>query len=559
MKRETIVDASLGLGVALLVTILLNWPLWQAIVVDNELTHPDVVAENDDELYYLARFREAADGHQGLGHPFAFEHRDQRFPLGHFPETIVGKVMQVTGLNIKTISIFLDFAAPLTLAFMLWLFVKPMLQNRRWRIALVLSVFFLGNALLWKRPWSPQLTWLLFLPYIGFLLNKNADTVRFRAARSTLIGFMFYTYPYHWTYCLVVEIFTILTASTVDWNWRSIAKRKAASLLPFILFVGAWLIAYKDVLATSAYQETLVRLGLIARHLPSDPPLQLIVIAVIGVLWFYEHKQKEKSCWPPILTTLLFANLVVLNQQLITGRELEFSSHYRPMIMLSIWLTVLWLLQQISQKRKGWEWPIWGICTAAIVALSIQPLQQSWALFVPPTLEVREETTALFTALNALPAEQVVAVPLAHSDKLAVYTSHYPLFAAPSGMHMLSDAELMQRAQVHQQLFPNDEVQPTAVIGKAHINEALRDRSVCIIKTILVLKKPDCSTDIQLSTRWQESESRPPLNQTELFASLQALHVSYILTNQLPTVLQGSAQRLEQIGDLTLYQLTLDR
>ena len=148
-------DLLIGLGVAAAFTFIINLPLWHAIVFTDELRHPDVVLENNDEAFYLARINEVADGHWQMGHPYVYEHRNERYGMGNGSELLLGTVMRITGLSIKAMSLAGDLIFPFILVLLAWLASRYHLPDWRLR-TLFLACIFLGPFIsLWKRPIIP--------------------------------------------------------------------------------------------------------------------------------------------------------------------------------------------------------------------------------------------------------------------------------------------------------------------------------------------------------------------------------------------------------------------
>jgi len=281
---------------------------------------------HDDELYYLARGQEVLDGHPFLGNAYLAEGKDApgfqlwlpdavlAYPLGalHIP---VPEGYRVYDLLLPPVAFLLLYALLLALA-------------RRRSLALLGSSFlFLGIFLdeLSRTP-SPQLNVIALL---AFLLAAHTayegGKKRIALLAGLLFGLLFYTYYYYWTYAGALLAFLFLAD----------LLRKRKPVAPFLMLAVGGVVALPYLLSVYAasrlpyYAELLARLGAIHSRVPSALLIVLVGGALLALAGFLLLWKKLRPS-PALLFALagVSAGLVAANQHLLTGLNLEFSSHY---------------------------------------------------------------------------------------------------------------------------------------------------------------------------------------------------------------------------------------
>jgi len=527
-------DSVIGAITALMVALIINLPLWHALMFTDELSRLDIVTESTDEEFYLTRIREASDGHPWLGHPYVYELRNQRYPLGNLIETAMGVPMRWFGLSIKTTSIIGDAIFPFLLAFILWHAAAPLLRDRRWRAVLIGMTLLGADMIWWKRPVSHQATTVLPLLYLWALLSPKRDELWLCAIRGALIGLMTLSYPFHWTFTIVAEGLYLLSSMAKKRDMTSIIIRPLTVAVPLLLCALPWLILSFQMRGDIDYAALLERLGLIDRRLPTGPLLQVQLLAVIALTWWAGRTKTETR---PLLV-LLFAGLAVLNLPLLTGKEAEFAAHYRMIILFPLWIALLASLHAIATR---WPRAVTIIPVVLLVIIGARTAEVSlnqWEQFEAKRTDtaVRERQVRLMTLLHTLPDEQVILMDDALSRQLTVYTSHYPFWLFETHMYLIDQREIIKRAAVHQAVFPSYAVPYRAVIGSSYLNKALYSVLVCRMQLRLgftdktCVNAPETFVDMELLTPLTIT----PSPQEEVLSALKNAHVTYALLQTTP-------------------------
>lgn len=549
-------DAAVGLLVASCATLLINLPLWHGLLLGGEAARPDVVIESSDEKFYLARISEVASGHPWAGHPFLYERRDQRYPLGNLWEVMLGLPMRWLDLEIKTVAIAADAVFPMLLVFLLWMGTRPLLPDYRWRMLLI-GILYLGFEMhWWKRPISPQQTMILPLLYLWAALTPRRAELIPTGIRGALIGLMTLSYPFHWTFCLATEGLLTLLHWRRDPRWSDRLRRLGAVSIPLALCALPWIMMMLSIQGDEAYAQTLARLGLLDRRLPSGLPLQAFTLFALAATWWaYRRTNKPRVAEVPII--LLLASLAVLNQPLITGKEAEFSSHYRQIIVFPLWIALLWTMNTLlrTQPLLLRTLPLAGLLIIGI--RTAQALDVHWQHYDEARLDTaaREQRTMLMAALGALSGERVILTERDVALDMAVYTEHYPFFAHETHMYLTDDDEIWHRAAIQRALLPKDGILPRSVAGSSFLNRALHERTTCQLRSLLTLSRDRCDVppETYLPERWQTLSETQPARE-EIVAALRDAGTDYALMRELPDWLRSYGSSAGMIGDYELFR-----
>lgn len=548
-----------GLCAALIITVAINFPMLRAIVLTNEWQFADIVQESSDESFYLTRIREVADGHPMIGHPYIAEKSDQLYPLGQLNEWILGTAMRFFDLRLKTIAFAADLFFPFLLSYLLWIATRSILPQRRWRL-LLLALVFLGTTLTaWKRPISPQMVTVLPLLYLWGILTPHRTRLSVATLRSGLIGLMLYSYPYHWTYCLIMETLLTLADLRHTQTWRVRWHRLLTFLLPVALLAIPWIGMNLLMQGNIAYQQLLIRLGLQHSHLPTGPAWQIRIVLIGLLVLFVVHRTRQKDLQLPLLLPLL-AGLFVFNQTLLTGSELEFSSHYSRLIQIPLWTGLLvslsLLLKKLPYAARSAAYG--GLCVVLLSTICVTRAEMQTFQTITPPLPIRQQHAAIIDALNALPGEQVILTDLAFSQDITLYTNHYPFFAPQTHMYLLPNEDIQKRAAAVRFLLPDEPLSPRMVFGASYANRALNERARCIVFGWIGKADVDrCAKTAEeyLPASWSAIRDGTTLNAQEIMDVLTQTNVRYILLRTVPPLLQPHLIPITTFENYQLYEL----
>ncbi len=330
--RSSFVVATLALAVLFAAVVLLPHGLQRT-----DFAYPFKGIEimgADGELYYAARVREVTDGYWSVGNAYYSDLKDTPFvqpPLAEWVIAMIGKVLGIGPVGafvlMKGVFAFLIVIA-VTGAFValtgetwvaltavaLMLFANALL-NAPWDLPGIFRDSLSLGFLRFARPINPQWPMLWFFATLWMF----ASWMRVRSTRKIIIAALMtlmtlYSYVYAWTYIaatigLLLLYFLIKRDRTRSKDLILFALLCIAGGLPY--FWHVWVTIHHPWYADSAMRQGLVH----SRHL------------VLGVwlLLFLPLSFCSRRLWPqtfPLLPSLAFGGLIVLNQQLVTGSAL---------------------------------------------------------------------------------------------------------------------------------------------------------------------------------------------------------------------------------------------
>lgn len=335
-------------------------------------------SEIDQERFYFGRVREAYDGHIGLRNVFSADYKDK--PILHFGlvEVTFGVLGRAAGLHIDTLMILVKLCLGILVFVAIYQLSFAMTRSRWVATASAAVVVFGLDAFF--RPWliprvyfDPAHTMFAFYsrpvqPTGGsiFLFGTAAALFHYRDSGKTsswiafvaLLAASFYVYIFTWTFLLAfLGLVLLMFLWQRDYRFaRDVGVAVAIALATAsYLFYELWLAA-QDV----DYADLTARYGGLGNRYPI---LGVVAPACALAALFYRLDARR------LVLPLYWTPLVVLNQQIITGRTLH-TGHYHwyyhePLFVM----LVLALGYQVLQKRERLNRWIFGSLVAAAFLL----------------------------------------------------------------------------------------------------------------------------------------------------------------------------------------------
>lgn len=448
MNRKNIVFIIVLSGIF---TLLTQWNLTRAILFDGYLQQSHIAYENNDEQYYLSLISESAKEGGTVGNPFLKEWKGEHYLYIPLNVQFVGFVQRSLHLTVKDVAILFDYVAVyILMAMALVLFVSALRYQVFGYLAGAAYIFLPRMFDMWKRPISPQINFIPLFLFLIFYFSKTSFWKR-ELGMALSVGAMFYTYPYHWTFAL-----TLLALSDVL-AWY---QDKKISLRYFYKYIGiaimsvGYIVNFLSIFRLSYYAESMGRIGALASRMPAGYYTQAMIV---GFFIFYvfvlrfgaaRHAMTQSGIDTNKILLGLLAGLVVLNQQLVTGMQLEFNTHYLPIILLfvvlfvSSFFCILW--RYVVGKNKN---IVLAFSVGFVVSLMLGAVRNEAAAY-----------TALFSERNKQASfevydwfnqnrisNQIVYAPDAMADDIPIYTGNYVVFAELARLQLVPTSDLLSR------------------------------------------------------------------------------------------------------------------
>ena len=305
-----------------------------------------------DDIYYLARAQDVIDGHTFLSNPYLYEHKEGSPMQFWLADYILAKPAGLLGVNVAEVYMFYDLILVIILVLLTYSIFYSLSKN----ILLSLSgSTFLHIGLFlsrFNRCPSPQFNFIFWLLLFLFLIKYIKTNKKIYIILSGLsFGLLFHLYTYYWTFwlCLLGILFLV--------NFFLDKKRSRdyfyVILIGMTIGIPYFIMMFKSV-KLPFYNESIYRLGMIDTHFPSG--FKIVALAfLILILFFYLWKKKIVRYNQLSLFLLIgtISTVICVNQHIITGKNLEFSSHYWVLSVFWFAFSFVYLFNKALQRKKN--------------------------------------------------------------------------------------------------------------------------------------------------------------------------------------------------------------
>lgn len=400
----------------------------------------------DDTFFYLARIRDAMDGYLNLASPYLWEHKAGLPHQLFFVEDALGLFYRALRLDILSGFILTTGIASALVALLTYAIAYTISHSSK-RAVLLTAFLFIGLfPLAFFRPISPQTNMLFWLAqiYILLLCAVKPMTARLVAANALAFGLLFYVYPYYWMHLAVVYVLFIAYLWFAD---RARAKLIGLSVIGGSVLAIPYLVLNYMESRLPEFGEIVVRMGMVQTHMPGSLDVLMsvgICVIVSALLW-------KEGIRPMIGTIFLAISTVSVaiatNQQVITGRDVFFSSHFRDIGIFSSAFLLIALAPAIFARMKHPR--RWLIGTVVMMLVVIGGGMKAYAVTIVSVSEQSMRMQAYGPVIDWLnahaPKDAVVYANEELSQVIPVYTSANIFFSNQINLSLVSDAESMRR------------------------------------------------------------------------------------------------------------------
>ncbi len=429
-----------------IITVLPQLLIIRALGTSWNGVYPEI---NDDERYYLARGQDVVDGHTHIAQPYLWEGKEQVALQFWVPDVLIAWSARITDVPLPVVFQIADVLLPAIIFLLLYALGYSVSRSKL--LALTAAVVLhVGIYLsLFGRPISPQVT----LPFLLLFLWSLVRLVRSPHPRwleyvplGVAFGLLFHVYTYYWTYA-VVTIAAIGVLLLWMRAWLHVRALIIACMCAFVIAIP-YLLQLVAANGYPEYAETLRRVGMITTHMPSG----ILVTSLSGVyalLWCVGVWQKiipidrVSAGW----FAIVLSTGIVMNHHVITGQNLEFSSHYRwlGVIVFVFGILYLWSVCRTRFSQCARLTPlVAGVCIGVSLFNGVQ--------LVYAQSQVTERIYAEQRFGNVLqwlrtetPKDSVVFADPELSSLIPAFTSNNVFYASPALLHYMSNEEVRTR------------------------------------------------------------------------------------------------------------------
>lgn len=491
---------------------------------------------NDDEIYYLARGQEIVDGHYFLTNPYLWEHKDESPMQFWLPDFLVAWPLKILNINISQGYRFYDFLMPVVLALLVYAIVFSFTERKN--LALLGTVVInLGLFLsLFNRGPSPQFIFIFWLLLALFLvLFEKTKANKYFVLSAVTFGLLFYMYPYYWTYYVI--LFVIYFVLKVFFERNFVWKKYLFMFLGAGVISIPYFILYWQSTNLPFYQESVVRLGLLNTHFPSGFSIVfwgMVVLALFG-LSFYKKKITINK-FSLLLFSGTLAAMIAVNQHIITGKNLEFSSHYYHLSIVWYVFSAFYIISfWLENKKFIWLGRLAVLLVAGASIYSAIGVVYSQTKVSNSEKDLQKYGPVLEWLKINTEKNSVIWADQKLSALIPAYTSNNVFYAREANLFFISDQEVKERFIINNYWsdFTDEFIKDNerAIWGTQYINSYAHLQSKNKIRGLVGLSKIESERlpELEINNFKSKSES---LKKDSIDNLLKNYRVDYIVVDK---------------------------
>lgn len=313
-----------------------------------------------DTLYYQARVHEISDGHSELNHPYFFEHKNETYPQATGAEKFIYVLTKIFNATAPGLQIFFDFVFPVLIFVLTYFLFRKFSSNKYLAVFLPALLYTIVMGGIFK-PVNPQITFplllLFLLSWTSLILNNNKKLLR-ASICGLFLGLLFLTYFYHWSFVVVVVgiyVLILLFRKKFRQAWYHIF----AGLCAIVIGLPYFIRVIQGMNAPFS-SETAVRIGMYFSHMPESlPRIAIAIFALVFFVLFARVYKIQSDKRYLIVLSLLGANVIYPNHQIISGIIIENAVHWSWMPVFIYCLSASYMFEVLQDKKRNFKNNVW--------------------------------------------------------------------------------------------------------------------------------------------------------------------------------------------------------
>lgn len=412
----------------------------------------------DDEEHYLAMVRDVVDGHPFSGNVFLSEGKNRPFMQPALMEYLFGLFSLSSGIEISQIYAINDFWLPALFAIILYTLIYMLSRSSVFSFVFVIfvSVLFLPDL---GRPINMQVSLPIFVFGLFLLLKTYHEDDPESIDRSSyflacLIGLSVYVSLYVWTTLIVFYFLLLFWRLVFDrYDIKSVITSGSKFLSIFLMISAPYFVNLYSLMAEEYYLETASRYGLLLTYVPGA--FKNIFLVLLGLFLLFVSRRFLDKKDIGFFVTLMISLVVVNWQNVITGKYLQFSSHYFDITLLSLLLIIAVIFSRsfiLRENRKNMYWYFTVVSLFLVLGFVVWLQKDSiykstHLLFNSPNIEYLQGTRPILNWLNdnTKPGDVVLVLKSEYIPLVPVYTHNNTYFDRYAGYYLGPDQELEER------------------------------------------------------------------------------------------------------------------
>ncbi len=496
---------------------------------------------SNDELFYLTRAQESAEGHILISSPYLATHKEDGASFVWLPEYVLSRPAAWGLVSIPTLFVFYDFLLPALIATLICVVSFRVTGSRRLAAGagLIFCVGLFIQAL--GRPVFPQFSLLLWLLFFGsFLEWVRSLNRKYFFICVLLFAALVYSYPYYWIHISILVFFCALFSLWRERHFLFFLACAGMGMLAALLALP-YLYILLGLIHHPSYLESSIRWGGVRGYFPGSI---LVEALCVGILLFTFAAKRwfrfsfDKVGYALVLNVLAVA--VAANQQLFTGVYAEFSSHYYSLAVLGSLFLFIYVVQKVKRYPLfvSHQFILKTLFTVLVVGISlwgILGMVKGERKVFASTVSLQQYGPILGWVEKNVKAGESVAAPQELARLIPAYTERDVLYADELKFTLLSEREFTERfALQFLGNSPTDDFfreHQTTLWGLSYTNGRARVISENKIRKIFGLS----SKPLPDITAGQFAEARSVFDRMSAGNTVDLLHergVSYVITSQ---------------------------
>ncbi len=404
---------------------------------------------NDDELFYLARAQDVVDGYYYLSNAFYLEYKSG-LPMQIFiPDLVSALPAKLINMSVSNWYVFNDFLFTTLIFLLSYAIIHLLIKKQLWSLIASFYFFVVFFYHEFNRPISPQFVFIFALIQILLLLHLISSK------RSKLIiilsvlnfGFLFYVYPYFWTFFLTFQCL-LIAYTFLKKYWDKFRDLCLVTVLG--LFLGSFY--FYQVWQSSRlefFTESISRLGLLKTHFPSGLNILLPAGIVLCCYLVYFFKIRKLTNVDVFLNLGIITAVINVNQHVITGLNQFFSSHYKQIAYYFIFLALINLLFKLKFITKVSQTYVFkSTLVLVVILLFIGQVKEESSFDYDQELEIQNHAK-VYNWLNDNTVKDEVVMTNYDLDKsIPSYTHNNVLYNSAGYLYVMSTQEVLDRFTV---------------------------------------------------------------------------------------------------------------
>ncbi len=383
-----------------------------------------------DSHFYLSRGQEVLEGHK-LGNSLLREGKDGQDPYFTISEYILLTPVKLLGLadkvNVVTLYNTYNFIGVFILIILVYFFVWQLSGSKL--LSITAALFAIGgyslvyNKALFYRDFNvyarviyPFFSSLILFIYLNFLVKSlKSEKLKFQIFAGLVFSLLFYIYFYAWSFALALGACMLLVLLLMK-DFKNVKK------ILFISATGLLFGAYNlfqlfSSLGSAGGKQQAYFLLLAYGRAPIFSKIGFITLIIFAVYWFFQKRDKSM----PLVLSIILAGWVALNQQIITGRMLQYGHYYFYFIVPMSIIVSLYMIWQIIKYEKLRKY----LFMLLIAVVFINAMGGQYLSFIY-TYDLKKYEQNFRPIINALNSDKTPGVILAGQENEYLFTIYTP-------------------------------------------------------------------------------------------------------------------------------------